>query len=60
MGVLPQSRNGLQQYAAGAANKAYLMEELSVNAMVRLKAYELYNTARNGTTEALATGAVCN
>jgi len=49
-----------QQYSTTAANKAYLMEEVTVNTMIRLKAYELYNAARNGSTVALATGAVCN
>ncbi|MEO6965106.1 MAG: hypothetical protein ABI076_04315 [Acidobacteriaceae bacterium] len=49
-----------QVYPANQPAKAYLMEELTVNTMMRLKAYELYNAARNGTTVAMETSSVCD
>jgi hypothetical protein len=40
--------------------KVMLMEELSVNTMPRLTAYEAYNSARNGASITLASGNTCN
>lgn len=50
-----------QVYPGGntAQNRAFLMEELSVNTMPRIQAYQAYNNARNFTTTTLPTGTVC-
>ena len=49
------------QYGSPQAHeKVMLIEELSVNTMTRLNAYEAYNSARNGSATALASGNTCN
>jgi hypothetical protein len=40
--------------------KVALIQELSVNTLVRLKAYEAYNASRNGTVVTRPTGNTCN
>ncbi|MEO6924458.1 MAG: hypothetical protein ABI142_11585, partial [Bryocella sp.] len=49
-----------QVYPANQPAKAYLMQELTANTLMRLQAYELYNAARNGTTTTMQTASVCD
>jgi hypothetical protein len=50
-----------QQYPGGntAQNKAFLVEELTMNTLPRITAYEKYNSALNGAIITLPTGTVC-
>jgi len=47
-------------YPSGQSAKAMTIEELSVNTLNRLKAYEQYNAARDGAVDPALTGNTCN
>ena len=47
-------------YTSGQYNKVFTMQEITMDTMVRLKAYELYNAARNGAVVPSLTGSTCN
>ena len=49
-----------QSYTTNQHKKVVLMEELSVNTLIRLKAYEKYNAARNGAAIPSLSGPTCN
>ena len=49
-----------QSYPSGQHKKVVLMQEISVNTFVRLKAYEKYNAARNGAVIPSLAGSTCN
>ncbi len=49
-----------QSYSSGQHKKVLLIQEISVNTLVRLKAYEKYNAARNGAVIPSLAGSTCN
>ena len=46
--------------ASTAGGRANWLQEISINTMPRLQAYDRFNVAMNGSVTALETGAVCN
>ncbi|MEO6802998.1 MAG: hypothetical protein ABI197_07125 [Granulicella sp.] len=49
-----------QSYSSGQHKKVLLVQELSVNTLTRLQAYEKYNAARNGAAIPSLAGSTCN
>jgi delta 1-pyrroline-5-carboxylate dehydrogenase len=49
-----------QTYPSGQHKKVLLVQELSVNTLTRLQAYEKYNAARNGAVIPSLAGSTCN
>jgi hypothetical protein len=49
-----------QYDGATAAKRARWIQEISINTMVRLQAYDKFNAVMSGTVTPAATGAVCN
>ncbi|MEO6923282.1 MAG: hypothetical protein ABI142_05605 [Bryocella sp.] len=49
-----------QTYTADQHAKVQLVQELSINTLTRLNAYEKYNAARNGAVIPSLSGSTCN
>lgn len=49
-----------QSYSSGQHKKVLLIQEISVNTLTRLQAYEKYNAARNGAVIPSLAGSTCN
>ena len=50
----------VQYDATSASGKFHWMQEVSINTMARLQAYDRFNIAMNNSATPMATGAVCN
>ena len=49
-----------QYDSTSAAGRFHWIQEISINTMPRLKAYDLFNVAMNNSVTQMATGEVCN